>query len=763
MILIKLIIKSVSTLRHEGVAMFLKRAYLYIFRGNRDPKKNLEAAKNCADVLFISGCALPHPPRYRVAHQREQLAACGLVSLEVFYTNLTLDMVRNFRLFVFFRCESTPLIEEFIKIAKANNKRIIFDIDDLLIDTKYTDTIKYLDTMEALEREYYDNHVRNIQKLLKQCHAAITTTDRLAAELKNYVPEVFINRNVASESMAKFSQFAIYDRDELPFAEYKKLRRAERKNYRLALKNQKERKGKLRLGYFSGSITHNEDFEMIEPDVIRLLDEYDNLELVVVGELDLPDSLKNYKNRIVAKKFVDWQKLPQLLASVDINLAPIKQSIFNEAKSENKWTEAALVKVPTVASNVGAFAFAIEHNITGVLCGSLEEWYTGIKSLLDDEILRAKIAENAYAHAIENYLTINTGLPLLNFLKSQMTPNIAFILPTLQVSGGALVAMKHCATLKMAGYDVTLLSDARVKKNATYDGVELMSVSRVTTHIHQHYDAVVATLWSTLSFCQLYPNIKQRLYLVQNYEVDFYTYGDSRRLSANSTYMKPIFDVKYITISKWCQKWLKDKYSQDSDYIANGINLSRFKPVLRNYGQKKFRILVEGNSSDYYKNVDESFKIINLLDREKYEIWYMSYYGEPKSWYRVDKFLHEIPYEKVPAVYAQCHILLKSSILESFSYPPLEMMATGGLVVVRPNDGNSEYLINGENCLLYTDVQDAADKIESLTQDAALRERLHIGGLETAEKRDWLNIDQRILEVYERFLPKNLEGVSIYD
>ena len=40
------------------------------------------------------------------------------------------------------------LLGEFINIAKELNKKVLFDIDDLVIDTKYTDTIKYLSTLE---------------------------------------------------------------------------------------------------------------------------------------------------------------------------------------------------------------------------------------------------------------------------------------------------------------------------------------------------------------------------------------------------------------------------------------------------------------------------------------------------------------------------------------------------------------------------------------------------------------------------------------
>ena len=60
-------------------------------------------------------------------------------------------------------------------------------------------------------------------------------------------------------------------------------------------------------------------------------------------------------------------------------------------------------------------------------------------------------------------------------------------------------------------------------------------------------------------------------------------------------------------------------------------------------------------------------------------------------------------------------ILLKTSLLESFSYPPIEMMATGGYVVALLNDGNKEYLEDGNNCLIYPngDIDKAVHCIES--------------------------------------------------
>ena len=138
------------------------------------------------------------------------------------------------------------------------------------------------------------------------------------------------------------------------------------------------------------------------------------------------------------------------------------------------------------------------------------------------------------------------------------------------------------------------------------------------------------------------------------------------------------------------------------------------------------------------------------MDKEKYEIHFLSYQGTPKKWYYVDKFMHRVPYDEVAKVYQNADILIKSSILESFSYPPLEMMATGGVCVVVPNDGNVEYLKDGENCLFYQkgNISEAVEKIEQITQNKKLREKLIKNGLETAKSRSWESIEKEIIKAY---------------
>ena len=316
------------------------------------------------DVLFVNGCdpnILPHPYRYRVLHQIEQLNAGFLDTYEIYYMNLNPLFISDFRVIIFYRCPWTDNVGKAISLAKSLNKKVFFDIDDLVIDTKYTDLVPYLQTISTSQKKLYDEGVFRMRKTLEHCQGTITSTDLLKKVLKKYVSEVFINRNVASEEMFKLSEHALKKKP----------------------KNKKTKK--IIIGYFSGSITHNDDFEMIIPALIKILQEFKNVKLLIVGEIEINRNLKDFSSNILKKRFVKWNQLPRLISKVDINIAPLKQNIFNEAKSENKWTEAALLKIPTIASNIGSFRQIIKNGKNGILCNTLDDWYISLKNLILDK------------------------------------------------------------------------------------------------------------------------------------------------------------------------------------------------------------------------------------------------------------------------------------------------------------------------------------------------------------------------------------------
>ncbi len=761
--------KMSMSLKNEGLGGFCKRTVKYILkkafkvkivRYNADDEareaKEKEEGTHCglpfADVLFIDGCGevVPHPSRYRVTHQREQLEVNGISTDQVFYAELKPYQVKFANVFIFFRCPVTKEIEEFISTAKRLNKTVIFDVDDLVIDTKYTDTIKYVQAFNKVEKEMYDDGVNRMGRTLSMCQAAITTTERLAIELSSYVPEVFINRNTASERMYELSEIAYEEKLEKDnqTLDSKLIEKNDKAFDANAIENASA-KDEIRIGYFSGSLTHNDDFIYICPVLTQLMDKYQNLRLCVVGELDLPEAISAYSDRVIRLPFGDWQELPGHIASCDINIAPIEDTIFNEAKSENKWVEAALVRVPTVASNVGAFKQMIEHRKTGLLCDSLEDWERNLTELIESKDRRNELATNAYKYAKTNCLTMYTGVAIRDYVLHKEKTTAVVFLPSTEISGGIMVALKHAAIMQKNGVNVTILAMNPSKQWMEYDGCLFPVVTYQENELKARFDIAIATMWNTAEFIEAYPRFAKRFYLVQNFETDFYEPNVWLRPMANRSYsLMP--QVNYVTISKWCQRWLKDTYHKDAKYVRNGIDLSYFALKKRDFNSGKIRILIEGDCAVAYKGVDDSFRIANALDKDRFEIWYMSYNEAPKDWYRVDKFLHRIPYEEVGSVYGECHILLKSSTLESFSYPPLEMMATGGFVVAVQNDGNSEYLVNDANCLIYEygDTEAGIAAINKIVNDDELRTRLLEGSGNTVAEREWRAIEDDVLKMY---------------
>ena len=328
-------------------------------------------------ILLIDGVEniIPQCTRYRVLNKAEQLRKHGFEVKVVNLSEFELTQAQNASHIIIYRSPISPELLRLCHLAKDYGKPIFFDIDDLVFDTLYTDQLSYTKGLPHHEKENYDANVRNYGYMLENCDGAITSTNQLKKELKKYQSKVLLNRNLASDELISISsQF---------------------------LKDYSHVSDVVKIGYFSGSISHNENFELIKPAIKQLLKKYSNVQLHIVGILDIPKDMKPFENQIVTHDYVDWDKLPVLISEVDINLAPLVDSIFNRAKSEIKWIEAALVKVPTVASKIGAFSDMVIDGETGLLVTD-DQWFDKLEALVLSPELRQNLAESAYRAVLEN-------------------------------------------------------------------------------------------------------------------------------------------------------------------------------------------------------------------------------------------------------------------------------------------------------------------------------------------------------------------------
>ena len=719
----------------QGLSMYVKDGIKKRIRKNTP---SVEAG----DVLLVSiGDELLD--RYRTAHMIESLESVGMSVGKVFYYELKPEHIKHYNVFIFYRCPWLKEFESIFEEIRRKNKVSIYAVDDLVIDRKYTDKLPVVQSMLPEDRILYDNGVERHNKLMRCCDYAITTTEGLADELKKYdnFRDVYIDRNSMSDEMIYYADKAVAE----------------------VARDAK----KIVIGYFSGTNTHNEDFQMVAPALIKILKKYKNTYIKLAGRLEAPEPLKDFADRLIFTPYVDWRRLPYELRQCDITLSPLVDSVFNRAKSENKWSESSLVEVATIASDVGAFKISIDNGKTGILVDNTTDgWFKGISQLVEDTTLRENIARQAREYVRKNYKTTGCrAVALRDFLEEITPPVIAFGGVNISaISGGNMVVKKHMDVLRRAGnivYGVESMDyhendqwqELNNKDDKLYDIFRINSFrAKDKVNLRMHFDRFVATFWHSVAMVDEYTYMKpsgKKLYLVQNMEADFYKGSDATRRKVFATYRNE--RVHPITISKWCQTWLKDEFDRNAKYAPNGIELDNFPYHQRDWQNRRIKILVEGDSSSEYKRVDESFKITNKLDADKYEVSYLSYNAAPKDWYRVDHTYIKIPSDEVGRIYADHDILVKSSVLESFSYPPLEILATGGLPILVKNDGNAEYIVDGENAIYYDikDIDGAVQRIEEITANSDEYHRLTQNGRTTAEKRSWDRLSRKILALYE--------------
>ena len=719
----------------EGVSAYVKEGVIKRVRKMPD-------IPIAGDVLFIT-IDNPMLNHYRVDHMTETLESAGMTTASVPYYALNDSHIKHFNTFVFYRCPWMPGYEKIFDEIKRKNKVSIYAVDDLVIDRKYTDNLPVVKALLPEDRRVYDDGVERHNKLMRNCDYAITTTKALADELRNYknLKDIYIDRNMRNDETIYYSNEAI-----------KKVERDE---------------SKIIIGYFSGTNTHNEDFQMVAPALIKILKKHKNVFIKLTGQIEAPKELKGYEDRIIFTPLVSWRRLPFEMRECHITIAPLVDTVFNRGKSELKWADSSLVKVPVVASNLGASEEVVLNNETGILVENTEDgWFHGLNLLVEDKNLREKIGEKAYNFIINNYKTSSkNAMELYNFIERITPPIIAFAGVNISaISGGNLVVQKHMDILQEDGnivYGVESMNyhnndewfELNKKADKKHDYLRInSSVKKEKINLHMQLDKYVATFWSSVDMVNKYPFTKKdgkKLYLVQNMEADFYPGKDNIRRQVFATYFN--HRVKPITISRWCQKWLKEDFGRNAKYAKNGIDLENFIFKKRDFKNRKIKILIEGDSASEYKRVDESFRIANKLDRNKFEISYLSYSAEPKDWYKVDNVYIKVPFKKVGKIYQEHDILIKSSVLESFSYPPIEMMATGGVPVLVKNDGNAEYIKDGENALYYEldNTKDALEKINKLVNNKDAFHEIAENGRRTAETRAWNKVKNEIIDLYE--------------
>ncbi len=332
-------------------------------------------------VLLLTGIDRA-PLRYRGRLPQEALADLSVRMDVRHYRDVEAPrLARSAEAVVLYRVPATEQILDLIDMVRHRDQPVpvLFDVDDLVFDPGLEPELReVLAHLSDAERAQYWRGVRRYRTTLEASDAYIGSTTmlcRAVEELIGIPAHPFANgvgRQLGRVSDAEFRR----DRAD----------------------------GPLRIGYLSGTSTHNQDWAFVEPAVLQIMREFPEIELWLGGPLETSPAMDAVADRTRRTPLVPWPELPRLLRDLDVNLAPLAPgSRFNEAKSSIKWLEAALVATPTVASPTEPFRTDIDHLRTGVLASDVQEWAVALRVLLADPARLHRIGHAARNHALLTY------------------------------------------------------------------------------------------------------------------------------------------------------------------------------------------------------------------------------------------------------------------------------------------------------------------------------------------------------------------------
>jgi O-antigen biosynthesis protein len=281
---------------------------------------------------------------------------------------------------VFQRLPMDTEVGNFLSLARERMAALVFDIDDYIFDIAVYQSHDVFNQVTPEHKAILTIYSAQLRETLLACDYFIGTTFTLAQAASNLGCLSFVIRNGLSDYQVALAEKVI-----------KRSRHPQKAD------------GIIRIGYQPGSRTHQKDFLEVLAALIRILETFPHVRLVIQGFLEIPKVLQPFQDRIEHRPYVSWKKLLEKTAQLDLAIVPLEPHSINEAKSALKYFESGLVEVPVVASPTEDFRKAICHRTNGLLAVTEDEWFEALRLLISDGSLRRRMGKAARQDALTYY------------------------------------------------------------------------------------------------------------------------------------------------------------------------------------------------------------------------------------------------------------------------------------------------------------------------------------------------------------------------
>ena len=331
-------------------------------------------------VLLAAELGIPQCAKYRVWQKKDLFEQLGLPCTVVDWTRVhdVLSMLQTHTLLIMYRVGAHPGPLEVIDEARRLGVESVWEVDDLIFDVALYGANSNLRDIPAWWREELLDGAAMYRRAMITCDRTIGSTACLS--------------QLMGEASGKPSHVVpnALDDETLAFAS-------------AAVAGRQRRDGQVVIGYGSGTLTHDTDFALACPALLRLLDEQPHVRLLVLGSLNLPATFGRFEDRIDRMGLTNFKAYLAALASVDISLAPLEVSVFNDAKSNIKLIEASILGLPSICSPRSEFRRSVTSGVDGFLAETDEEWYSAFRALVDDPVYRVEVGRRSRERILRDY------------------------------------------------------------------------------------------------------------------------------------------------------------------------------------------------------------------------------------------------------------------------------------------------------------------------------------------------------------------------
>lgn len=278
--------------------------------------------------------------------------------------------------FVFIHREAAPLgppIFEWV-IAKLFRKKIIYDFDDAIWMT---------DNVQESTFTRFLRHRSKVSSICKWSYRVSCGNTYLCTYAKHFSENVVLNPTTIDTE-------AIHNPTGYPAKPASQF---------------------VEIGW-TGSHSTLKYLKSIENVLRNIEEKFKNVKVIVIANRE-PDL------GLHSVEFIPWQKKTEAedLHKIDIGIMPLPDDEWTKGKCGFKALQYMAMGIPAVASPVGVNPLIVDHEKTGFLATTDEEWFHYLSELITNPQLRKNLGASGREKVIQHYSVISNASNFLSLFK----------------------------------------------------------------------------------------------------------------------------------------------------------------------------------------------------------------------------------------------------------------------------------------------------------------------------------------------------------